>query len=605
MPYSDQGWSYFHPPLYYGIGWLLAQSGSSEVLLRGLALFGSAACLGMAALSAGLARRLLPDRPVAPLVAFTSVAFLPVLLYTAPMPGNEVTAALLGCAAVAWFVASGHDSKPRNAQDLGAGILAGLALLTKASAAVPLLAILLGLAITALREPSRRRSSLRRALLVGGVALLLAAPYYARNLAEFGTPLRLSRNDPLVAQVESRQPTGERGWSDYLSFPPSLFLDSSPGKAHLVGSVWGTLYLDWWSDLYGSSHVPRRELRAPYTAQGLVSALALAGVIPTLLALLGAGLSLRVALRKASEIDTVLLLLAGGNLLALALFTQRVPVVSAVKGSYILTASLAYGVFVARALDLLIRRAGRAASWAAGLGLAAAAILAVAVHTHRLLLPARPPSPNVPAVRAWFGEHERARREFAALPAVFPPSHGGQAGRHEVLGGFALRAGEWSNARAYYGASLQAAGEIGPYSANRLAVANALAGDPAAALELLDRALEHDAVAELLVNRAAVGAQLGRFEQAERDLRVALELDASLAPAWGNLAFVLERSGALAESQAARAQAAEHEARAPRGFPHGVGNGYIWGAGRGQRWQLVAGTPGLQLYRHPRDRSAP
>ncbi len=605
MPYSDQGWSYFHPPLHYGIGWLLAQSGNSDVLLRGLALLGGAASLGIAGLSAVLARRVLPDRPLAPLVAFTAVAFLPVLLYTAPMPGNEVTAALLGCAAVAWFAANRGDPEPRSAHDLGAGILAGLALLTKASAAVPLLAILVSLAIAALRRPANVRASLRRALLVGGVALLLAAPYYARNVAAFGTPLRLSRNDPLVVQVESRQPAGERGWSDYLSFPPSLFLDSSPGKPHLVGSVWGTLYLDWWSDLYGSGQAPRRELRAPYSAQGLVSALALAGVIPTLLALLGAGLSLRAALRRASEIDTLLLLLAGGNLLALALFTQRVPVVSAVKGSYILTAALAYGVFVARALDLLVRRAGLAASWVAGLGLAAAAIVAVAVHTHTLLLPARSPSPNVPAVRAWFGEHERARRDFAALPDPFPPSHGGRAGHHEVLGGFALRAGDWTSARTNYLASLQAAGEIGPYSANRLAVASALDGNAAAALELLDRALSHEGVAELLVNRAALRAQLGNFAQAERDLRAALELDPSLAPAWGNLAFVLERSGESAESRAARARAAETEARAPRGFPHGVGNGYIWGAGRGQRWLLVVGTPGIQLYRHPRDRSAP
>ena len=46
VPYSDQGWSYFHPPLYYAVGWGLAQSGDSEVLLRGLALFGGAASLG-------------------------------------------------------------------------------------------------------------------------------------------------------------------------------------------------------------------------------------------------------------------------------------------------------------------------------------------------------------------------------------------------------------------------------------------------------------------------------------------------------------------------------------------------------------------------------
>ena len=39
-PWADQGWSYFHPPLHYGIGWVLAQFGSGDVLVRGLALWG-------------------------------------------------------------------------------------------------------------------------------------------------------------------------------------------------------------------------------------------------------------------------------------------------------------------------------------------------------------------------------------------------------------------------------------------------------------------------------------------------------------------------------------------------------------------------------------
>ena len=38
VPWADQGWSYFHPPFHYALGWLLAQAGSGEVLMRGLAL---------------------------------------------------------------------------------------------------------------------------------------------------------------------------------------------------------------------------------------------------------------------------------------------------------------------------------------------------------------------------------------------------------------------------------------------------------------------------------------------------------------------------------------------------------------------------------------
>ena len=34
VPWADQGWSYFHPPLHYALGWLLAQAGSGEVLMQ-------------------------------------------------------------------------------------------------------------------------------------------------------------------------------------------------------------------------------------------------------------------------------------------------------------------------------------------------------------------------------------------------------------------------------------------------------------------------------------------------------------------------------------------------------------------------------------------
>ena len=41
LPFAHQGWGYFHPPLHYLLGWGMAQVGSAEVLLRGLALMGS------------------------------------------------------------------------------------------------------------------------------------------------------------------------------------------------------------------------------------------------------------------------------------------------------------------------------------------------------------------------------------------------------------------------------------------------------------------------------------------------------------------------------------------------------------------------------------
>src|SRR3990172_9728695 len=78
LPWADRGWSYFHPPLHYLFGWALAQLGSGEVLMRGLALVGSAASLATAALAAWIVPAVAPERPALALVGFGAVAVLPV-----------------------------------------------------------------------------------------------------------------------------------------------------------------------------------------------------------------------------------------------------------------------------------------------------------------------------------------------------------------------------------------------------------------------------------------------------------------------------------------------------------------------------------------------
>jgi len=87
-------------------------------------------------------------------------------------------------------------------------------------------------------------------------------------------------------------------------------------------------------------------------------------------------------------------------------------------------------------------------------------------------------------------------------------------------------------------------------------------------------------------------------------LRAALNIDPSLPPAWTNLAVVLARLGREQEAANARERAAASEADPPRGFPYGVGNGYLLGDGAGQRFMLVlsddAGS--LALYHPARSR---
>jgi hypothetical protein len=52
---------------------------------------------------------------------------------------------------------------------------------------------------------------------LAGVALTVASPYYARNVSEFDTPFKMSRDNPHVAKVEALQPPGARSWRDFVS----------------------------------------------------------------------------------------------------------------------------------------------------------------------------------------------------------------------------------------------------------------------------------------------------------------------------------------------------------------------------------------------------
>ena len=130
-------------------------------------------------------------------------------------------------------------------------LLLGLALLTKVSAVLVLGAVGLSLAFRLMRTESFVEALPRivlRGVLVAGIAVVVASPYYIRNLSEFGTPLKMSRDNPHVARLESLQGPGSRTWVDFVALPAKLLLDPNPRAEHLLHSVWGSAYAQTWAD---------------------------------------------------------------------------------------------------------------------------------------------------------------------------------------------------------------------------------------------------------------------------------------------------------------------------------------------------------------------
>jgi len=587
-PWADQGWSYFHPPLHYAFGWVLAQFGSGEVLMRGIPLLASAASLGTAALAAWLVRRISPSRPGLPLLAFAAVAFLPVHLSMSTMPGNELTETLLTATAVCAFIANESRARPTLGAAAGVGALIGLALLTKFNGLVPLVALLAALALRPLLSGAWRETFARaaaRAAAMGLVAVAIAAPYYARNLATFGTPFQLSRDFELVRQVEIEQRPGLRTWRDYVAVPAGLFTDPNPRAPHMLHSVWGTVYLNVWADSFRESDV-ERALEVEREERRSSSWMAGLGLAPTAVAFAGALLAARDVRRgRRRSVYAPLLILSAAVLAAFAVFAWRVPIWSALKASYLLGLSLPYAVFTARSAEALASRAARWQRAAVPAVVAAVSLSAAVVATDGLVLPKRADAPATGAVRFYFGEYDEARRIYGRLAnsARYPVPW------LENLAAVDLADGRTEPARRLYARAVRLARSRGlsdPYRQGRLAVATALDGDPEGALRLLDAALAETPLPELLANRGAIRAVRGDWAGAEADLRAGLALSSAMVPAWRNLAIVLERRRDGDAGGRARERAAREACRVPRGYPYGVGTGEVleWGVGR--RWLL-------------------
>jgi tetratricopeptide (TPR) repeat protein len=372
---------------------------------------------------------------------------------------------------------------------------------------------------------------------------------------------------------------------DFVTFSTRVFSDPNPLAPHMYRSVWGSVYVNTWADLYRESDVARA-LEAESQQRRSTTLLALLGLLPSGLALAGAGLALRdVARGRRRALWTAPLLVSAATLGSFALFAWRVPIWSALKASYLLGLSLPFALFLARSFEELLERGRRGACTALGSLLAGIALATSAVAVDGLVLPRRADAPATGAVRFYFGEYEAARRVYERLiaGAAYPVPW------LDNLAAVELADGHPERAHVLYGRAVALELERGRFDAYRhgqLAVATALDGDLVGAQILLGEALAHESAPELLANRAALSVQLGDPQAAAIDLKAALALAPGLVVARLNQAWLLEhehRSQAAALALGAAAQAA---CQAPRGYPYGVGTGEVleWGVGR--RWLL-------------------
>ncbi|HSN89938.1 MAG TPA: hypothetical protein VLS93_01820 [Anaeromyxobacteraceae bacterium] len=366
IPLADEGWQMFQPPLYYllaagalGAAGLDTASPSAVVVLRALGLaigLANVACVAL------LLRRLFPSRPAPQAAGLLAAGFLPPMLTLHQFPTNEILVAALSSAALLVTVGILQGDRTTMRGHVLLGVLLGLALLAKFSALLLLAAVLGVLGLRALPGPARE---LPRRLVPAGAAALAAVAvsgwHFARVWARFG--------DPFVGGWEARPGLG--WWLDPGYRTADHFLRfgrvfSDPLFSGL-GGFWDGLYSTLWGDgllsgLAAAALPPWWD--PPLHAAGYALAL-----LPTALALLGFGVTVRAWVRRPAAVEGLLLALALLVLAALCLMALRVPSVAQDKAFYGLLALGPLAFFAARGVAALAGgRAAPALLLVAGLG---------------------------------------------------------------------------------------------------------------------------------------------------------------------------------------------------------------------------------------------
>jgi hypothetical protein len=174
----------------------------------------------------------LPQQPAIALGAAALVAFLPQHLATVSQVGNDVLAELLVALVLLLLVFWTRPVKGAGESDLwlriGLGLLIGLLLITKTTAYI-VLPVVLGVMVWRWLAPfttgpdASGRTSWRRVIMdsltIFGPAILIALPWYVRNVTLYGWPdvLGLQRHDAVVVgQLRTQEFLAQNGAAEYV-----------------------------------------------------------------------------------------------------------------------------------------------------------------------------------------------------------------------------------------------------------------------------------------------------------------------------------------------------------------------------------------------------
>ncbi len=351
LPWPDQGWEMYQPPLYYGAAALVldvlkcaVDSAMGMALLRG---FGLITGLGEMALIFLCLREAFPHRRDVALMGTALAAFVPMHLYMVNCVSNEPFEAVLVTGSV--FLALKLLKKPESRWWLyGAlGGALGAAMLAKVTAVLvaPIILAACGARLIA------GKATAQRLVQTLGVTVLTAAIvcgwYYVRLWHRYGSPI-IGNWDPVLGFKWWQDP-GYRTAGDYLRFGRSLTDPFFSGMAGFGDGIYSTL---WGDGLYSGVGVTAS--RPAWNFQ-LMAAGYLLALVPTGVLFCGAVVSLARFFRRPSAQMFLWLALPAVIGAGMIYMSLKVPSFAQAKAFYGLCLLAPLGFFAAAGWETLTR----------------------------------------------------------------------------------------------------------------------------------------------------------------------------------------------------------------------------------------------------------
>jgi hypothetical protein len=348
LPSADDSGVWHTPPLWFAVAGVLRRAALDHgwgPAQRPGQLLAAAAGFAVCVLVFLLARELWPERRGLHLLALVAAAASPALVRASAMYHPETLAVAL---AAGGMLVAVHALRTRWTvwSGLGAGVLLGLAGLTRAWA----LPVLAAVVIAACLDAWSRRRWLPVALLFAS-SLVLIGPWLANEQRAHGSALAFNRPAP-SGSVLSRRPA-----SFYVG-PRSLRALEHPVTPLFRNELVPHLYADWWGDwalTWDSPPPPAPGQLLPSSVVSERARQAVIGIVPSVLALAGIVALALLAVARRSAAVGLLPLSALGVAGAYALFAVLYPSTDGdtIKGTYLLMALPAVSVGLAFVVDAL------------------------------------------------------------------------------------------------------------------------------------------------------------------------------------------------------------------------------------------------------------